>query len=529
MKKQLRKLPLLLSGIFCLALAGPLSADHPFPISSYTDANSCLGCHSWADDMMDTIHWTWEHTDAVTGQEDGKVNVINNYCVAVSSNEPRCTSCHIGVGWRDDTFDFTDKSKIDCLVCHDGTGTYKKTPTGAGAPDPTVDLLAVANSASIPDRNNCGICHFYGGGGDGVKHGDLDSSMADPSRDLDVHMGGSMDFSCIDCHVGSDADGNNMHDAIMGTRYSTATPDHMLCESCHTSTPEGHSGTLNAHTSTVACQTCHIPTFARGGKATKMYWDWSTAGEKNPDGTDKVLTDEDGNVTYHTKKGTFVWEKDVVPEYTWFNGTVRFLTAEDTVSADAITEINAFSGDVGDANARIFPIKRFRGLQPFDDGTDKIAVPHLFPYNADDTTALWKTYDWTASLTEGQASIGKTFVGPIGWVETEMIWVQNHMVAPKEQALSCSDCHVLGGRLNFADLGYAEARSTQLQLMMQSDFWAGFPVHTDGVNVDTGNWLGWVNISFAPWIYCFDLEAWMYVADPDSIPNSAGAWMFIAR
>ena len=35
-------------------------------------------------------------------------------------------------------------TKIDCLVCHDTTGTYKKVPTGAGMPDPKVDLVAVA-------------------------------------------------------------------------------------------------------------------------------------------------------------------------------------------------------------------------------------------------------------------------------------------------------------------------------------------------------------------------------------------------
>ncbi|WP_227842163.1 hypothetical protein [Vreelandella zhuhanensis] len=32
---------------------------------------------------------------------------------------------------------------------------------------------------------------------------------------------------------------------------------------------------LNEHTRALACQTCHIPTFARGGVPTKMGWDWS--------------------------------------------------------------------------------------------------------------------------------------------------------------------------------------------------------------------------------------------------------------
>ncbi len=40
-----------------------------------------------------------------------------------------------------------------------------------------------------PERQNCGACHFNGGGGDGVKHGDLDTSLTKPNKALDVHMG----------------------------------------------------------------------------------------------------------------------------------------------------------------------------------------------------------------------------------------------------------------------------------------------------------------------------------------------------
>ena len=50
--------------------------------------------------------------------------------------------------------------------------------------------------------DNCGTCHFYGGGGDAVKHGDLDSSMAYPEKDIDIHMGlDGQDFACQECHV----------------------------------------------------------------------------------------------------------------------------------------------------------------------------------------------------------------------------------------------------------------------------------------------------------------------------------------
>jgi hypothetical protein len=47
-------------------------------------------------------------------------------------------------------------TKIDCLVCHDTTGTYKKTPTAAGMPDPKVDLVAVAKSVGPPRARPAG-------------------------------------------------------------------------------------------------------------------------------------------------------------------------------------------------------------------------------------------------------------------------------------------------------------------------------------------------------------------------------------
>ncbi len=67
---------------------------------------------------------------------------------------------------------------------------------------------------------------------------------------------------------------------------------------------------LNAHTSAVACQTCHIPRMAVGAP-TKMAWDWSTAG--------RDLDIEDPHV-YQKKKGSFVYMQNVPPEYFRYNG-----------------------------------------------------------------------------------------------------------------------------------------------------------------------------------------------------------------
>ena len=45
--------------------------------------------------------------------------------------------------------------------------------------------------------------------------------------------------------------------------------------------------------------------------------------------------------------------------------------------------------------------------------------------------------------------MGLPYSGEYGFVETIMYWPVNHMVAPKDQAVGCAECHVRGdeGRL----------------------------------------------------------------------------------
>ncbi len=462
-----RRLSLWLVAVVAGWLGAPSAAlavpeDHA-SISGYTNSSACMDCHGTKqhNDLMATSHWTWQHTDPVSGQVLGKKNVINNFCIAIASNEPRCTSCHVGTGWKDNTFNFTDKTKVDCLVCHDTTGTYKKTPTAAGAPDPTVDLTLVAQNAGKSSRKTCGACHFYGGGADAVKHGDLDSTMTNPLRAVDVHMGtDGANFTCAQCHSNGDTPTN--HHDFHGSNYPTTTPDHELCQKCHTAAPHT-SDRLNTHTARVSCQACHIPAFARGGKFTKSDWDWSTAGNRNPDNTQRIVKDPFGNTTYDSMKGNFVWKDKVIPEYRWFNGSVTYATLDTPITPGQRLTINQLGGSVSDAKARLFPVKHFTGKQPYDAGTGKLAVPHLFATSTSDTAAYWKSYNWNSALTAGQAAVGRTYSGTMGVVETEMFWIQNHMVAPKEQALGCADCHSPGGRVNFASLGYTPERAAALQ------------------------------------------------------------------
>jgi len=438
--------------------------DGPFKTGPEV-TEACLECHTEAAKQLHkTTHWTWAFENPVTGQELGKRNVINNFCVATATNWPRCTSCHIGYGWRDESFDLTSETRVDCLVCHDTTDSYRKFPTGAGHPayEPKefppksgkiwkpVDLAAVAQKVGPTSRNTCGRCHFYGGGGDGVKHGDLDSSMANPDQALDVHMDTEgLNFSCSTCHA------KGGHE-ISGSRYLAQAVDtngidvpgrtddsRSTCESCHDVAPH-HEQKLNDHVDKVACQSCHIPEFARGGRKTKTYWDWSTAGKKNAENKPFKTKDADGYATFDTKKGDFVWEENVVPEYRWFDGEVQYTLLGETIDDQHTVPINGFGGAHDNPDSRIWPFKMMRGKQPYDSAQNILAIPHLF---GKDETAFWKNFQWDKAIKTGLQARGVEFSGEYGFVDTVYYWPLSHMVAPKQEALGCGDCHSRAGRL----------------------------------------------------------------------------------
>ena len=400
---------------------------------------TCLTCHpEAAPQLMATTHWTWESEPFEVAWRDepvtiGKANQINNFCIGAQGNQKKCMSCHTGYGWEEGaSYDFTLQENVDCLACHADPAAYAK--GDYGNPAEGIDLLAAAQSVRAPTRENCGKCHFDGGGGNGVKHGDLDQSLIFPSESLDVHMG-ELDLQCTACHTTQD---HQILGRLVPDNVTIDPAEQVSCTQCHDEQLHADER-ISAHLDAVACQTCHIPSMAVKDP-TKTYWDWSTAGQDLPE----------DHYTYLKIKGSFVYQTDFKPTYTWFNGNLsyRYLLG-DPVDPSTPTFINRPAGSIDDSTARIFPFKVHVAKQPYDTVYDYLLQPITAGENG-----YWTNFDWDNAFRLAEPITGIRYSGSYGFAETWMYWPTTHMVQPKENALQCTDCHAENGRLDWEALGY---------------------------------------------------------------------------
>jgi len=399
---------------------------------------ACESCHNMtAHQVMNSNHWNWEREEYVEGRGIiylGKGNAINNFCIGTQGNEGSCAKCHIGLGMDEKRTVFTDSTNIDCLVCHDNSETYAKANEKGGAPDMSLDFNKIAQSVGKPRRSNCGVCHFYGGGGNNVKHGDLEMTQFEPTKEIDIHMAtDGMNLTCVECHT---TEQHNLSGKVYS--LSSMSRNRNTCEDCHTATPH-KDDILNEHTIKVACQTCHIPTYAKGN-ATKMYWDWSTAG-KLKNGEPYVEEDSMGNHAYMSIKGSFVWKKNVKPDYIWFNGTAsHYLEGDKIQDTSKSLVLNKLHGSYADDESKITPVKIHVAKQPYDPINRILIQPKLYADKKGEG-AFWKDFNWEKAAEVGMKDAKLPFSGKISFIKTEMYWPVNHMVASKENTVQCTECH----------------------------------------------------------------------------------------
>jgi octaheme c-type cytochrome (tetrathionate reductase family) len=259
-------------------------------------------------------------------------------------------------------------------------------------------------------------------------------AMFETTKDVDVHMGADGGkLQCVDCHT------TEKHN-ISGKVYSLSSMNlnRNTCEQCHTDTPH-EDNILNEHSIKVACQSCHIPTYAKAN-STKMSWDWSTAG-KLKNGEPYEENDSLGNHTYLSIKGSFVWERNVAPDYIWFNGTAsHYIEGDKIADTTGPLVLNQLHGSYSDEDSKIYPVKIHAANQPYDPVNRILIQPKLFAEKKGEG-AFWKDFNWQTASEVGMKEANLPFSGKISFIKTEMYWPVNHMVATKENTLDCNSCH----------------------------------------------------------------------------------------
>ena len=393
MKKTLIMIvALLLCTVTTVATA---DVSHNF-INEYTGTETCLNCHQeQGEDFSTSIHYTW------TDGETGKLQGVNDFCGTTKSNEALCGKCHAGFGLVEGDFSV---EKIDCLICH--APDYKKTTTG---PDPSVDTYTAARGVTTPTREMCLRCHANAGGGDNKKRGDIELAMGaeNVSVDLDVHMAAGM--LCQDCHVFTDH-----HVSGIGMDMRVADTDiEVSCDNCHG--VEIHENEMiNQHSDKIYCTTCHIRSY----------------GKEHPAETVRNWQDSSLAKT----------ESNPAPIQVWWNRDSWIMDLTDTVVVkDGVSVVSKPRGSIDDPDSKIYAARLHLGTQPWD-GTN------MLPF-------VVKTKKGGGTMTEAVYDATGITYSPLEYVNTERYMGIFHGVSPKEEAMTCTECHQ-DHLIDFESLGY---------------------------------------------------------------------------
>ena len=74
--------------------------------------------------------------------------------------------------------------------------------------------------------------------------------------------------------------------------------------------------------------------------------------------------------------------------------------------------------------------------------------------------------------------------------------------------------------------GATANQSTPIQVTsLGFGMWGPWEIVDAAGNVDTGAWMGFVNVALDPWVYSYSLNQWLYI-DSGSITES-GSWVYI--
>jgi hypothetical protein len=445
-------------------------------ITAYNGPSTCIACHpTQATNMLNSLHMKWsgptpELTNAPNQNLGKAVKGINSFCTYAMSSGNTCFTCHVRADGN--APHSPSVNDVDCLMCHSDTyqrkftmdptktitvtnvlgqiktyifgltdvdGNFFTEPNYAAMPAGTT-MVDIAQNVHKPTRKSCLRCHATAGGADWTKRGDIGLNTGTAATDTqDVHMSATRgNLTCSSCHAVS---GHKIGGRGIDLRQ-TETPD-PKCQDCHGTAPHNTGTTtgtkMNRHAANrVACQTCHIRTFGKGG-ATEMSRDF-----RIPVWRASQLGGQGGFV------GEEIAVSNVTPEYRWFDGTSYVYNTGETITpnADGSITMAKANGKIFDGKAKIVPIKNHRTVMPI------LADGRLVP-----PAILWMfmTGDYNQAVTKGMEAAGMT--GTYTYVNANAEMLVTHGVEPKTMAPVCAECHgTYTGHNNlmvpFTQLGY---------------------------------------------------------------------------
>jgi hypothetical protein len=138
-----------------------------------------------------------------------------------------------------------------------------------------------------------------------------------------------------------------------------------------------------------------------------------------------------------------------MPEYAWFNGQADRYILGDVIDPSVPTVLNMPKGEITDPEAKIWPFKIHRARQIYDPIYSILLQPKTVGEGG-----YWTEFDWDLAARLGSEAAGIAYSGQYDFTETEMYWTLTHLVAPKEEALQCTDCHREDSRMDWEALGY---------------------------------------------------------------------------
>ncbi|MBI3186597.1 MAG: hypothetical protein HYZ31_01845 [Gammaproteobacteria bacterium] len=449
-------------------------------ITEYKGPETCVACHeTQAQQMHLSVHYQQTgptpNVPNIFGNAGKSEGAFNTYCGSIRTSPFfTCAGCHVGNGIPPSPVMTSEQlNNIDCMMCHQDKYARKGAPpyqdyevTGSDGNPTTISIPIDETFRFMPDEEKMGIsilqaaqtvhpttrttclrCHAGASGSDGGKRGDLSSVTINPPRSSDIHMSPQgKNIVCADCH---DAGNHKVMGRGLDLRANDV-PQRLTCAKCHNEKPHQDSSTiasLDNHTTRVACQTCHIPTYAKD-ISTEMARDWTV-----PHFSPKACSGRGGWLPYETR------QSNVIPAYRWFDGTsqVYVLGQIPTTNASGEKEFGVPNGGVNTAGAKIYPMKEHRSVSAQHDATG-LMVPHS-------TFTFFTTSSFDKAVRDGMNQEG--MLGSYSLVNVHTYQTINHGVEDEDNALRCRDCHaaynnnVTPSRINLkANLGYALKAST---------------------------------------------------------------------